>query len=274
MTSIELQVPGATLHGERRDSRYADAPPLLALHAGVADSRSWSAMFDLLEGLPTLVAYDRRGYGASPPPDAGYDSLDDLGSVVDQVAAERVWLLGNSLGGRLALDLAVTRPDRVAGLILLAPGVSGAPEIEFDEITARLFDGAVRAFEAGDLAGAAAAEAKIWLDGPGATEGRVAGAARSLALEMNTTALASDTDRERLERDPGIPAWERLERLTMPVTVACGSLDVRAVVERGRAIADRIPDARFAELEDVAHLPALEAPERIAELVRRAVLAA
>jgi pimeloyl-ACP methyl ester carboxylesterase len=273
MAPIELLVPGATLHGERRESRYEDVPPLIALHAGVADSRSWSATFDLLEGLPTLVAYDRRGYGASPLPDVGYDSLDDLASVLNQTTAGRVWLLGNSLGGRLALDLAVTQPDRVAGLILLSPGVSGAPEIEFDETTALLFDVAVRAYEAGDLASAAAIEAQIWLDGPAAAEGRVAGAARSLALEMNMAALASDTHRERLERDPGILAWDRLQRLAMPVTVACGLLDVGAVIDQGRAIADRIPGAQFSELEDVAHLPALEAPERVAELVRRAVLA-
>ena len=131
----------------------------------------------------------------------------------------------------------------------------------------------MRAFEAGDLAGAAAIEAQIWLDGPAATEGRVSGAARALALEMNTVALASDAERERLERDPGIPAWDRLERLTMPVTVACGLLDVPAMIDGGRAIANRIPGARFIELEDIAHLPSLEAPERVAELVRRAVLA-
>ena len=273
MAVIELQVPGGTVHGERRESRYEDVPPLIALHAGVADSRSWSTVFDLLEGLPTLVAYDRRGYGASPLPDAEYDSLDDLASVLNQTASERVWLLGNSLGGRLALDLAVTHPERVAGLILLSPGASGAPDIEFDETTALLFDGAARAFGAGDLAAAAAIEAQIWLDGPTAAQGRVAGAARSLALEMSMAALASDTERERLERDPGVVAWDRLQALTMPVTVACGLLDVGAVFDEGRAIADRIPGARFSELEDVAHLPSLEAPERVAELVRRTVLA-
>jgi pimeloyl-ACP methyl ester carboxylesterase len=211
MAPIELQVSGGTLHGQRRDSRYADAPILVALHAGVTDSRSWTTMFDLLEGMPTLVAYDRRGYGASPLPDAEYNSLDDLVQVLTQVAPAGAWLLGNSIGGRLALDLAVSRPDLVAGLILLSPGVSGAPEQEFDETSAQLFEVDVKAFEAGDLEQVAAIEAKLWLDGPAAAE--------------------------------------------------------------GRAIADRIPGARFAELEDVAHLPSLEAPERVAELVRRAVLA-
>lgn len=185
-----------------------------------------------------------------------------------------MWLAGNSLGGRLALDLAVTHPERVAGLILLSPAVSAAPEKEYDETTARLFDADERAFGAGDLAAAAEIEAKLWLDGPEATEGRVGGAARALALEMNAAALASETEREQLEHDPGIPAWDRLDGLTMPVTVACGLLDVSAVIDEGRAIADRIPGAQFTELEDVAHLPSLEAPERVAELVRRAVLAA
>ena len=91
---------------------------------------------------------------------------------------------------------------------------------------------------------------------------------------MNVAALASEAERERLERDPEIPAWDRLAALTMPVTIACGLLDVGAVIDEGRAIADRIPGARFSELEDVAHLPSLEAPERIADLVRRTVLAA
>jgi len=273
MAAIELRVPSGTLHGERRESRYPDAPVLIALHAGVADSRSFHATFDLLEGVPTLVAYDRPGYGSSPLPDVEYDSVADLRIVLDRVAPAGAWLLGNSMGGRLALDLAVTTPERVAGLILLSPGISGAPEKEFDETTARLFDADERAFEAGELDEVARIEAKIWLDGPDAAEGRVAGAARDLALEMNTTTLACEAEAERLERDPGIAAWDRLGRLAMPVTVACGLLDVPAVIAEGRAIADRIPGARFAELEDVAHLPSLEAPERVAELVRRAVLA-
>jgi hypothetical protein len=77
MAPIELPVPGTTLHGERRESRYEDAPPAIALHAGVADSRSWSAMFNLLEGVrrsspPTPSANgssatrgSRRGIGSS-----------------------------------------------------------------------------------------------------------------------------------------------------------------------------------------------------------------
>jgi pimeloyl-ACP methyl ester carboxylesterase len=269
MATVELRIPGANLNADRRESRYDDGPELVALHAGVADSRSWSAVFDLVEGVPTLVAYDRRGFGGSPLGEAPYDALADLGDVVAQVAPGGAWLLGNSMGGRLALDLAVTRPELVDGLVLLSPGVSGAPDKDFDETTARLFDADVRAFESGELDEVVRLEAQIWLDGPGAIEGRVGGAVRELALDMNATALRSEAERERLERDPGVSAWERLQELAIPVTVACGLLDVPAVLAEGRAIAERIPGARFAELEDVAHLPSLEAPERVAELLRR-----
>ena len=259
MAPIELQVSGGRLRGKRRDSPYSDPPPLIALHPGVADSRSWSAMFDLLEGIPALVAYDRRGYGVSPPPtrDTTRSTISHASWTRSRPSASGSWATRSGVG---FADLAVTQPERVAGLILLSPGVSGSPEMDFDETTALLFDAAVRAFEAGDLAEAAAIEAKIWLDGPAAAEGRVAGAACALALEMSTAALASDSEREQFERDPGIAAWDRLQRLTMPVIVACGLLDVPAVIDEGRAIADRVPGARFAELEGVAHLPSLEGP--------------
>jgi pimeloyl-ACP methyl ester carboxylesterase len=271
MPAIELQVPGATLHADRRDSRYDDGPVIVALHAGVADSRAWSAVFDLLEGVPTLLAYDRRGFGSSAQGEQPYDSLDDLGHVLAQVAPTGAWLLGNSMGGRLALDLAVAQPDRVAGLVLLSPGVSGAPDKRFDDATAQLFDAGARAYDAGDSHQVSRIDARIWLDGPDAAEGRIGGATRELALDMDAVALRCEAERERLERDPGVPAWDRLPELATPVTVACGLLDIPAIVAEGRAIAERIPEARFVELEDVAHLPALEAPERVAELVRRAL---
>jgi pimeloyl-ACP methyl ester carboxylesterase len=271
MAAIELEVPGATLCAERRESRYDDGPVVVALHAGVADARSWGAVFDLLEGVPTLVAYDRRGFGGSPLGDTPYDSLQDLGHVLAQVAPGGAWLLGNSMGGRLALDLAITRPDRVAGLVLLSPGVSGAPDKRFDDATAQLFDAGARAYDAGDMTQVSRLDARIWLDGPDAAEGRIGGATRELALDMDAVALRSEAERERLERDAGVGAWERLSELAIPVTVACGLLDVPAIVAESRALAERIADARFVELEDVAHLPSLEAPERVAELVRRAL---
>ena len=165
-------------------------------------------------------------------------------------------------------------PERVAGLILLAPGVSGAPEIEFDEITALLFDGAVRGVRSrqpGRGGGGRSSDLARRSHRRRRTRrgrGSVAGAGDRARPRSPLTSSASGSSTIR-----GSAAWDRIGRLTVPVTVACGLLDVPAVIDESRAIADRIPGARFTELEDVAHLPSLEAPERVAELVRRAVLA-
>ena len=124
-----VDVPGGALAADRWPG---DGPTVVLLHAGVADRRGWTAVADRLAaaGLD-VVAYDRRGFGDTPPGDAPFTHLDDLRAVLDATAGDRpAWLVGNSMGGALALDAALALPERVAGLVLLAPGVSGTPEVE------------------------------------------------------------------------------------------------------------------------------------------------
>src|SRR5918997_4956790 len=111
--------------GERWDG---EGPPLVLLHAGIADRRVWRDVVPLLDA--PVVAYDRRGFGETPPGPEGFAHLDDLFAVLDATVAEPPWLVGNSMGGALALDAAVTAPERLAGLVLIAPAVSGEPDPE------------------------------------------------------------------------------------------------------------------------------------------------
>ena len=71
----------------------------------------------------SVVAYDMRGYGETTAATYGFTHLDDLGAVLDQVATGPVWLVGSSMGGEVAIDAALSHPDRIAGLVLLAPSV-------------------------------------------------------------------------------------------------------------------------------------------------------
>lgn len=98
-------------------------------------------------------------------------------AVLDRLGRSPVWLVGSSMGGALALDAALTAPEQVAGLVLLAPGVSGAPEPEIDDDTRRLFDLIGHAIDAGDLDEVNRLETWLWLDGPGQTR-RPGGRAR------------------------------------------------------------------------------------------------
>ena len=123
----------------------------------------------------------------------------------------------------------------------------------------------------GDLDQTNRLEAWLWLDGPGGPEGRVGGRVRELALAMNAVALRHDPPREAAAVEPGQEAWPRLEQLAVPTTVAWGDLDVPFFAERCEQLVMRIPEARRRVLEGTAHLPFLEQPQLVAELVREAV---
>ena len=186
---------------------------------------------------------------------------------------ERAWLVGSSAGGRVALDATLTFPERVAGLVLLAPAIGGAPGIEADPETERLDALIDAAIESGDLDEANRLEAWLWLDGPAGPEGRVGGPVRDLFLDMNAIALRSEAESAGGNGNDDIDAWSRLGEIRVPVTVAWGELDIDMLNQRCQQIVDRLPSATGRALPEVAHLPYLEDPELIADLIRRAVAA-
>jgi pimeloyl-ACP methyl ester carboxylesterase len=244
-------------------------PTVVLLHAGVCDRRSWYRTAEHLTGLGSLIAYDRRGYGDSPVSATPYRDVDDLWAVLDGVS-EPVWLVGSSMGGLLALDAVVTAPDRVAGLVLIGPAISGAPEPEtLEPRTEALFERLGAAREAGDLAERLRVHTQIWLDGPAADGVRVSGPARDLALAMNTIVLRNDVDDE--EGSAGVDAWSQLEQISTPATVAWGDLDLPELIADCEVLAARLPRARRVVLPGTAHLPYLEQPKLVADLIREAV---
>jgi pimeloyl-ACP methyl ester carboxylesterase len=268
---LSVDVPGGRLAAERWPGAR---PDLVLLHAGVADRRSWYETADRLSPGYSLVAYDRRGFGQSPAGSGPFTHVGDLYAVLDAIGADPVWLVASSAGGRVALDATLTYPDRVAGLVLLAPAVSGAPVLEdVDPVTAEL-DAAIDAADAaGDLDEVNRLEARLWLDGPAGPEGRVSGPVRDLLLEMNATALRAEAEAPGAG-DSDISAWDRLAEITVPITVAWSELDIPAWNDRCRRLVERLPRANGRELPQVAHLPFLENPELVAEVIRSTVVGA
>lgn len=266
MERLSFARPGATLAGEQWG---LGTPVVVLLHEGVADRRSWRTVAEGISARATAVSYDRRGFGETPPSTEVFSHVDDLLAVMEAVSPEPVWLAGTSAGGGIALDAAITVPERVAGLLLLAPGVSGAPDPTLDPDTARLGDLLDGAMDRGDLDEVNRLETWLWLDGPAQPEGRVGGAIRELALEMNGIALRNAVPEEAGQS--GMDAWGRLSEVHAPVIVACGSLDVPFLVERCAALAERIPNAALRTLEGVAHLSELEQPGMVLGLLTELV---
>jgi pimeloyl-ACP methyl ester carboxylesterase len=258
---LEITVGRARLAVARRG---ADGPPhLVFLHTGISDLRSWDEVSDLLSPDMDVVAYDRRGFGVTAYRAERYDQLVDLLAVLDGLGLDDVVLVGNSRGGQIALDFALAHPTRVCGLVLVAPSISGAPAAEaIEPVEAAIWD----TLEAADALDALnLGEIRLWVDGPYGVEGRVGGAVRDLALDMNRIALhAADPGQESEAPD----AWSRLSEVHCPVLVVAGDLDLAHIRARAEELARRIPGARFSLMEGAAHLPALEQPVAFATLLR------
>ena len=246
-----------------------DGPPVVLLHAGVADRRAWHEIAPRLAGRFDVIAYDRRGYGETPPPEAGAPTpLQDLVALLDEHVGGPVWLVGNSMGGSLALDLAVSAPERVLGVVGIGTSISGAPweELPLDPATAAMED---RLKQAKDLDDRVRLHTWLWLDGPSAPEGRVSGAARELALDMCRTTMVHGLDDEA--DDNGVDAWAALPELRVPVTLAIGELDLAEGRTMNARAAALVPGAQEVVLPGTAHLPMLDAPQETLAVVERAL---
>lgn len=232
---------------------------LVLLHAGVTDRRSWSALVGALADRWRVIAYDRRGYGDTMYEPEPYSDLDDLVRVLDATDVEQAVLIGSSMGGLVALEAALDSPERVHGLVLVAPAVSGAPYLKQDPPEVLALAEAIEAADAdGDLDTVNRLEAHYWLDGPLAEEGRVGGPVRNLFLDMNGRALRAAAPGDALEREP---VWPRLDDIAVPTVVVACEMDEPSGTAAAVAAAGRIPEAQLIELPGVAHLPQLEQPE-------------
>jgi pimeloyl-ACP methyl ester carboxylesterase/3-hydroxyisobutyrate dehydrogenase-like beta-hydroxyacid dehydrogenase len=246
-------------------NRHGDGRPVIFLHAGVADSRMWTGQMPAVGSRACAVSYDRRGFGRTSTPDEPFSNTDDLRAVHESVSDQPVVLVGCSQGGRISIDYALAYPGQVAGLVLIAPAVSGAPGwTDLPAGIEELSDELDRAGERGDLDRVNEIEARFWLDGPLGAGGRVTGGLRDLFLDMNAIALRHP---ELTGEQEPRPAYERVSRIEVPVLVMWGDLDFPDTVKNCRHLADTMPDARGFEIPGVAHLPNLERPDTVNEFI-------
>jgi 3-oxoadipate enol-lactonase len=249
--------------------RKRDRTPLLLLHAGVADRRMWQPILPRLESARHVLAPDLRGFGSRPLAKEPYSHVDDLVELLDAERVARAAVVGASNGGKIAIDLAISHPDRVAVLVLAAPALGGW---DWSEETQAFGAKEDELLESGQVDAAVDLNVRTWVDGRGRGHEEVDGAVRELVREMQfqafehlLNAYSTEPHPEQRELDP--PAAGRLAELTAPTLVVVGDLDMPDFPLIAARIADEAPRARMIEIAGVAHLPALERPELFAELV-------
>lgn len=244
--------------------------PVVFLHAAVCDSRMWRAQLDAVGANHKAIAYDRRGFGRTVAEKEDHSAVADLLAVIDAVAnGAPATLVACSQGGRVALDAALLHPARIRRLVLISPSVFGAPDPVLPPEIKALTAAQKKAEEAGDLDRVNAIKAHLWLDGPLQPEGRVAGSARQLFLDMNGIALRMPPAGTNLDN---VPAFQRLAEIAVPALVICGDCDFPHIHTRSRDMAATMQNASFHSLAGAAHLPSLERPADVTRLLTACIV--
>ena len=230
---------------------------VLLLHAGIADRRMWAPQVGVLEAAGHSVdAPDLPGYGEAALEPGEISYVDVAASRLSGPAA----VVGCSFGGRVALELAFHRPELVERLVLVGAGLGSW---NWSTATERAFGEEEELLEGGDLAGAAAQQAAMWL-APGAEQG-----VRELTEAMTLRSYQQQLPLEDQVKAtwPQPSAADRLEELGVPTLVVVGTEDVADIEAMAEHLASRIRGARLARIEGAGHLPSLERPDELNRLL-------
>ena len=264
-----------TLHGH--DLAYREAgtgPTVLLIHGMAGSSRTWKAVMPRLAGHCHVIAPDLPGHGESAPPTGDY-SLGNLAATLRDLlgvlGVEHTTIVGQSMGGGVAMQLAYQHPELAERLVLVCSGGLGR-EVSWmiralslpgaDYVAPVIFPGFVR--DLGD---------------------RVAGVVerlgvRSPRLAEIWDAYATLTEPEHRAAflrtvhaviEPGGQAVSATDRLylaaAMPTLIVWGERDPIIPVSHGIAAHDAMPGSRLEIFENVGHFPHAEEPERFAEVL-------
>lgn len=235
--------------------------PVVLVHAGIADRRMWDPQWPALTEEHDAIRLDLRGYGdSSERPQGPLAPVEDLVELLALLDIDRCHLVGASYGAGVCVETALTQPDLVASLFLSAPG--GALLAEVTPDLRAFFDAEDSALEADDLDAAVEANVSWWVDGPGRDATRLDPAVREQVRRMQRRAFELTADWDDVgeqELDP--PALERLAEIDAPTMVLVGSLDLDAIQDTARRVAEGVPGSRRVDWTDTAHLPSMERPE-------------
>ncbi len=252
------------------DDGPRDAPAILFSHSLFFDSSMFEAQRRALSDEFRVVCPDHRGQGSSAPADR--DALDmdllaqDAAALIEHLDLAPCHVVGNSMGGFVALRLAARRPDLVASCITL--GSSGEEEHKLAEFEPLVEDIAQRGTEPhlDVLMHIMFSDTFLADEAPGRSGQRERWRAHMAGLG----AAVAPAARGFIHRT-GVLA--EVGEIRVPVLAVAGGEDHAYEVERSQAIADAAPDGRLEVLQRAGHSVAVEEPEAVSRLVAEHVRA-
>lgn len=254
-----------------------EGPPVIVLHGLGATNASMLPLIPDLASDHHLFVPDLPGFGDSAKPIRSYDAgffarwLIDL---LDELDIERAHLVGNSLGGRIAIEGALLAPDRVDRLVLLAPSPAFIRRREFVRLV-RILRPELALLPVPLISKAQVVRSiKAMFSKPSRLpDGWYESAAdefiRVFSSARGRIAFFSAARQIYLEEPYGEAGfWDRLHELSHPSLFVWGARDRLVPAKFARHVEERLPTTTSVVLDDCGHVPQYEFPEETSRLVR------
>jgi len=230
-------------------------PAVVLITGSNLDRRMWARERDWLSREHTVIRYDLRAHGQSETAKAPFTHVDDLISLLDELAVSKATLIGLSAGSTIALDLALQAPERVARIALVGPSISGYVPKEQLPFAPDLISALQKRdySKAGEILLATSVFAV-----PPESQALV----RSMVMENDRLWTVP----RELLKPPTRPAVDRLQEVKVPTLVLVGDKDVFQR-EQADLLARRVPGARMIVIPGGGHLLNLTSPKEFQSAV-------
>lgn len=235
-------------------------PPIALLHSSVCDARMWDPQWAALTEDHQVIRCDLRGFGKTPLDHEPFSDAGDVHDLLTELDVTGATLVASSSGGKVALQIASAWPELVSRLVLLAP-LYDLPPTPAVRRFGRREDALL---EAGDLEGATELNVVTWL-GPD-TDEEVRDKVRQMQRNAFEVQLAAEQHDGEVHKEPGPPI--DLGAIDVPALVVCGDNDLDYFHHIAAHLAEQLPQARQVKLPWAWHLPNLQRPDEITELIR------
>jgi pimeloyl-ACP methyl ester carboxylesterase len=248
-------IDGARLYYESTGS----GPPLVLVHGFALDRRVWDEQCGPLAERFSVLRYDCRGFGASSIPTGNpYTHSGDLRALLEYMEVDAAVVVGLSMGGQIALELATLHPERVTKLILTDPWLA---DFTFSDDWKSLWGALAEKGRAGDVDAAK----EIWRE-----RGPLAPALRRPAVAAQIERMIADYSGwhfRNVRHFPFVSVADRLGEIEAPTLVVMGEIDRPDFHEIAELVVRRIRDARKAVVPGAGHLPNMEIPAGFNDLI-------
>ncbi|MDG7012807.1 MAG: alpha/beta hydrolase [Nitrososphaerota archaeon] len=251
------QVDGGRLYYEAAGAEKD--PTVVLIHAGFLDRRMWDEQFDLLprKGF-RAVRYDLRGSGLSDRPRGPYDDAKDLKDLLDHVGVKTATLVGLSNGGSVAIDFALAHPQRVRGMVLVAPTVDGYEYgSEQEEHMDHARDGDWGRWEEAVKQGRVGEAIDVHLSIMGQSLGAARERVASMAKDNYRVFTEPFFD---LRASRATPAFRRLGEVSAPTLLVWGDNDFPGQITCAERVHQRIPGSSRILIRGADHLVNISQP--------------